>query len=85
VTPDPVSAALDQLAACSESIAGIDAREAVHYGELGGQVSELAGIVTTISRAPAETPPPSPASTTSTARWPPSPGISPGRTFVLGR
>ena len=36
VTPDPVRAALDQLAACGEAIAGIDAREAVHYGELSG-------------------------------------------------
>ena len=54
MTPDPVSAALDQLAAHGESIASIDAREAVHYGELSGQVAQLAGMVTTISRTLAE-------------------------------
>ena len=54
MTPDPLSAALDQLAACRERIADLDAREAAHYGELSGQVAQLAGMVTTISRALAE-------------------------------
>jgi hypothetical protein len=54
VTPDPVSAALDQLAAHGEAIAGLDAREAVHYGELSGQVAQLAGMLTTLSRTLAE-------------------------------
>jgi len=49
VTPDPVSAALDQLAACREAIADIDAREAAHYGELSGQLARLAGMATAIS------------------------------------
>ncbi len=39
MTPDPVSAALDQVAACRAAIAGLDAREAVHYGELSDQAA----------------------------------------------
>ena len=54
MTPDPLTAALDQLAACREAIAAVDAREAAHYDELSGQIAQLAGMVTTISRALAE-------------------------------
>jgi hypothetical protein len=54
MTPDPISAALDQLAACREAVAGIDAREAVHYTELTGQLAHLAGMVTAISSALAD-------------------------------
>ena len=54
MTPDPFSAALDQLAACREQITELDTREAGHFGELRGQLSQLAGMVTTISRALAE-------------------------------
>lgn len=54
MTPGPLSAALDQLAACRERIAGLEAREAGHFGELRGQLSQLSGIVTTISRTLAE-------------------------------
>jgi hypothetical protein len=54
MTPDPFSAALDQLAACRERITDLEAREAGHFGELRGQLSQLAGMVTTISRALAE-------------------------------
>src|ERR1700761_8324220 len=54
MTPDPLSAALDQLAACRERITELEAREAGHFGELHGQLSQLAGMVTTISRTLAE-------------------------------
>jgi len=54
MTPDPFGAALDQLAACRERITGLEAREAGHFGELRGQLTQLAGMVTTISRALAE-------------------------------
>jgi hypothetical protein len=54
MTPDPLSAALDQLAACRERIAELEAREAGHFGELRGQLTQLAGMVTTISRSLAE-------------------------------
>ena len=54
MTPDPVSTALDQLAACRTAIADLDAREAAHYGELSDQAAQLAGLVTTVSRTLAE-------------------------------
>ena len=54
MTPDPLTAALDQLAACRERITELEAREAAHYAELSGQLTQLAGMVTTISRALAE-------------------------------
>src|SRR5689334_15032682 len=54
MTPDPLSAALDQLAACRERVTELETREAAHFGELSGQLSQLAGMVTTISRTLAE-------------------------------
>ena len=54
MTPDPVSTALDQVAACRTAIADLDAREAAHYGELSDQAAQLAGLVTTVSRSLAE-------------------------------
>ena len=54
MTPDPVSTALDQVAACRTAIADLDAREAAHYGELSGQAAQLAGLVTAVSRTLAE-------------------------------
>jgi hypothetical protein len=53
-TPDPLIAVLDQLAASREHITATDNREAAHYAELGGQLSQLASMVTTISRTLAE-------------------------------
>jgi hypothetical protein len=50
-TPDPLPAVLDQLAAAREQLTGLDAREAAHHASLSAQ---LAGMVTTISRALAE-------------------------------
>jgi hypothetical protein len=52
--PDPLIAVLDQLTACREQSTGLDNREAAHYAELSGQLSQLAGMVTTISRALAD-------------------------------
>ena len=54
MTPDPLVAALDQLAACRERITGLETRQAGHFGELSGQLTQLAGMVTTISRALAD-------------------------------
>jgi hypothetical protein len=54
MTPDPANASPDQLAACRAAIAGLDAREAVHYGELSDRAAQLAGLVTAISEALAE-------------------------------
>ena len=54
MTPDPPATALDQLAACRDAIAAIDARERAHYGDLSGQIARLAGLAGTISRALAE-------------------------------
>jgi hypothetical protein len=54
VTPDPLPAVLDQLAASREHLASLDAREAAHFAELRGQTTQLAGMVTTISRTLAE-------------------------------
>ncbi len=54
MTPDPFNAALYQLAACRERITELETREAGHFGELRGQLTQLAGMVTTISRALAE-------------------------------
>jgi hypothetical protein len=52
--PDPLIAVLDQLAAYREHLDNLDAREAAHHAELGGQLVQLAGMLTTISRALAE-------------------------------
>lgn len=54
MTPDPLIAALDQLAACREHLNDLDTREVGHFAELGGQLSQLAGMVTTITRTLAE-------------------------------
>jgi hypothetical protein len=54
MTPDPLTAALDQLAAYREQLISLDAREAAHHAELAGQLSQLAGMLTTISRTLAD-------------------------------
>jgi hypothetical protein len=53
-TPDPLPAVLDQLADARERLVQLDAREAAHHAELAGQLTQLAGIVTTVSRALAD-------------------------------
>jgi hypothetical protein len=47
--PDPLPAALDQLAAHREHIAQLDDREATHFAALSGQLTQIAGLLTTIS------------------------------------
>ena len=54
MTPDPLPAILDQLTATREQASDLDAREAAHHAELSGQLSQLAGMITTISRTLAE-------------------------------
>ena len=53
-TPDPLPAVLDQLAATHEHLTWLDAREAAHHAELAGQLTQLVGMVTTVSRALAD-------------------------------
>jgi hypothetical protein len=54
MTPDPVTAALDQLAAQHERIGNLDVREASHFAEVSGQLDQLSGMVTAMGRTLAE-------------------------------
>jgi len=54
MTPDPLTAVLEQLAAYREHATDLDTRETSHYAELNGQLAQLADMVTTITRAFAE-------------------------------
>jgi hypothetical protein len=54
VPTDPLIAVLDQLASQAEHISEIDAREAAHHAALSGQLDQLVGMITTISRTLAE-------------------------------
>jgi hypothetical protein len=54
MTPDPLIAVLDQLAATREHLGKLDTREASHFDQLAGQLTRLEGLVTTLSRAVAE-------------------------------
>jgi hypothetical protein len=47
--PDPLTAALDQLAAHHERIAQLDEREAGHSAGLSGQLAQIADLLTAIS------------------------------------
>jgi hypothetical protein len=47
--PDPLPAALDQLAAHRERIAQLDEREAAHFAALSGQLTQIADLLTAIS------------------------------------
>jgi hypothetical protein len=53
-SPDPLPAVLDQLAACRDQHAALDTRETAHHAALAGQLDQLAGMITTISRTLAE-------------------------------
>jgi hypothetical protein len=46
MTPDPLAAALDQLAAHQEYISRLDAREAGHFASLRGQLVQLTDMIT---------------------------------------
>ena len=54
MTPDPVAAALLQLAACRDQLAALDAREAAHHAALAGQLDRLEGMITTLKNALAD-------------------------------
>jgi hypothetical protein len=47
--PDPLPAALDQIAAHREQLAQLDEREAGHFAALSGQLTQMADLLTTIS------------------------------------
>jgi hypothetical protein len=46
MTPDPLTAALDQLAAHHDHLSQLDAREAAHFAAVSGQLTQLAGLIT---------------------------------------
>jgi hypothetical protein len=46
MTPDPLAAALDQLAAHHEHISRLDAREAAHFATLNGHLTQLTDMIT---------------------------------------
>ncbi len=52
--PDPLPAVLDQLAAHREDISQLDVREASHFAAVSGQLTQLAGMLTTLSRTLAD-------------------------------
>jgi hypothetical protein len=54
MTPDPLAAVLDQLAAHAERITELAAREAAHHTASTEQLTQLAGMITTISRTLAD-------------------------------
>lgn len=54
MTPDPLIAVLDQLAATREHLGKLDTREASHSDQLTSQLTRLEGLVATLSRAVAE-------------------------------
>lgn len=51
MTPGPLGAVLEELAACRERLSELEAREAAHHAEAGGQLSQLAGMVTALGRS----------------------------------
>ena len=51
MAPDPITAALDQLAANREHITTLDTREASHFAEVNGQLTHLASMISALGRA----------------------------------
>jgi hypothetical protein len=51
MTADPLTAALDQLAAHHEQLSELDAREARHFGALSEQLTQLAALTATLGHA----------------------------------
>ena len=47
---DPITAIVDQLAACAEQLTRLDTREAGHHAALTGQLAELTGQASSIGR-----------------------------------
>ena len=65
---DPITAIVDQLAACAEQLTRLDTREADHHAAASSRLAELAGQAASIGRlvskhaaALAQLTPPSPA------------------------
>jgi hypothetical protein len=54
MTADPLTAVLDQLAACREQFAQLDDREAAHFAALGDRLTQLAAAITTMGRTLAD-------------------------------
>jgi hypothetical protein len=54
MTPDPLTAALAELAAYREQLTALNSREGAHHAELSGQLTQLADAITAINRALAE-------------------------------
>lgn len=50
MAPDPITAALDQLAAHREHITALDTREASHFAEVNEQLTQLTSMITTLGR-----------------------------------
>jgi hypothetical protein len=48
VTADPLTAMLDQLAACREHLSQLDDREASHHAAVSDRLTQLAGLITTM-------------------------------------
>src|SRR5260370_29019234 len=51
MTHDPLTAALDQLAAHREQVGELDAREGRHFASLSEQLTQLATMVTAVGHA----------------------------------
>jgi hypothetical protein len=51
MTPDPIPAALDQLAAHHDQLTRLDTREADHHATISGRLAELTDLVTAIGHA----------------------------------
>ena len=54
MTADPLTAVLDQLAAHREQLTQLDDREAAHFAAVGEQLTQLAGLITTMGRTLAD-------------------------------
>ena len=54
MTADPLTAVLDQLAACREQLTQLDDREAAHFAAAGEQLTQLADLITTLGRTLAD-------------------------------
>ena len=54
MTADPLTAVLDQLAAHREQLSQLDDREAAHFAAVGEQLTQLAGLITTMGRTLAD-------------------------------
>jgi hypothetical protein len=50
MTPDPLTAALDQLAAHHDHLSRLDAREAAHHAAVSGQLTQLGALITTMGQ-----------------------------------